>query len=179
MSLMKIPYDNSFAGNNGSKFYNVKPNIGIRQEHLAEISQILSHILADEFVLYTKTRNAHWNLEGTNFHSMHILFESQYNEMAEMVDRIAERIRMLGHYAPATLKQFLELTHLTEQTREKNDSKGFIKELLNDHEAVIINVRKQINPVGEQLKDPGTSDCLTALIEYHEKTAWILRSHLI
>lgn len=81
---------------------------------------------------------------GPDFHSMHILFELQYNELAEIVDKIAERIRMLGHYAPATLKQFLELTHLTEQTREKNDSKGFIKELLNDHENIVINIRTQI-----------------------------------
>jgi starvation-inducible DNA-binding protein len=156
----------------------MKPNIGISQEHLTEISQVLSRILADEFVLYTKTRNAHWNLEGPNFHSMHILFESQYNELAEIIDKVAERIRMLGHYAPATLKQILELTHLTEETREKNDSTGFIKELLNDHENTIINIRIQINRLAEQLKDAGTSDYLTDLTEYHEKVAWVLRSHL-
>ncbi len=154
------------------------PNIGITQEHLAEISQTLSHILADEFVLYTKTRNAHWNVEGPDFHSMHVFFEAQYNEIAEIVDTVAERIRILGHYAPATLKQFLELTHLTEQTRDKNDSAGFIKELLNDHESIIINIRSQINTLADRLKDVGTSDYLTGLTEYHEKSAWMLRSHL-
>jgi starvation-inducible DNA-binding protein len=133
----------------------MKPNIGITQEHLAEISQTLSHILADEFVLYTKTRNAHWNVEGPDFHSMHVFFESQYNEIAEIVDTVAERIRILGHYAPATLKQFLELTHLTEQTRDKNDSAGFIKELLNDHESIIINIRSQINTLADRVKMPG------------------------
>jgi starvation-inducible DNA-binding protein len=157
----------------------MKPNIGINEQHLAEISQILSHVLADEFVLYTKTRNAHWNVEGPDFHSMHLWFELQYNELAEIVDKIAERIRMLGHYAPATLKQFLELTHLTEQSRAKNDSKGFIKELLNDHETIIIYIRTQMNRLAEQLKDSGTSDYLTDLTEYHEKIAWMLRSHLI
>jgi starvation-inducible DNA-binding protein len=156
----------------------MKPHTGISEQHLEEVSRILSRILADEFVLYTKTRNAHWNVEGPDFYSMHILFESQYNELAEVVDKIAERIRMVGHYAPATLKQFLELTHLTEQGREKNDSKGFIKELLNDHESIIINIREQLNRLAEQLKDPGTCDYLTGLTEYHEKTAWILRSHL-
>jgi starvation-inducible DNA-binding protein len=75
----------------------MKPNIGISEQHLEEVSQVLSHVLADEIVLYTKTRNAHWNLKGPDFHSMHILFESQYNELAEIVDKIAERIRMLGH----------------------------------------------------------------------------------
>lgn len=157
----------------------MKPNIGISEEHLAEISQVLSHILADEFLLYTKTRNAHWNIEGPDFHAMHIMFESQYNELAEIIDNVAERIRTLGHYAPATLKQMLQLTHLTEQTREKNDSKGFIKELLGDHESIVINIRMQINRLAEQLKDAGTSDYLTGLTEFHEKLAWMLRSHLI
>src|SRR5690606_22030509 len=123
----------------------MKPNIGISEEHLAEISQVLSHILADEFVLYTKTRNAHWNIEGPNFHVMHIMFESEHNALAEFIDNVAERMRTLGHYAPATLKQILQLTHLTEQTREKNDSTGFIRELLSDHESITINIRTQIN----------------------------------
>lgn len=157
----------------------MKPNIGISQEHLAEISQVLSHILADEFVLYTKTCNAHWNLEGSNFHATHVLFKSQYTEIADIIDTVAERIRTLGHYAPGTLKQFLALTHLSEQIRGKNDSNGFMKELLSDHEAIIINIRTQINRLAEKLKDAGTSDYLTGLTEYHEKVAWILRSHLI
>ena len=157
----------------------MKPNIGISEEHRAEISQVLSHILADEFILYTKTRNAHWNIEGPDFHTMHVLFESQYDQLAEIVDNVAERIRTLGHYAPATLKQFLQLTHLTEETREKNDSGGFIKELLGDHEHIVVNIRTQINRLAEQLKDAGTSDYLTGLTEYHEKTAWMLRSHLV
>src|ERR1700744_5588922 len=123
----------------------MKPNIGISPEHLSEISKTLSHILADEYVLYTKTRNAHWNVEGPDFHSMHVFFETQYNDIAEIVDTVAECIRILGHYAPATLKQFLELTHLTEQTREKNDSEGFIRELLSDHESIIIHIRAQVN----------------------------------
>jgi len=157
----------------------MKPNIGISEAHLAEISQVLSHILADEFVLYTKTRNAHWNIVGPDFHSMHLMFESQYDELAEVVDKVAERIRTLGHYAPATLKQFLQLTHLTEQTREENDSTGFIKELLRDHESIVIYIRTQIDRLAEMLRDAGTSDYLTGLTEYHEKVAWMLRSALM
>lgn len=157
----------------------MKPNIGISEAHLAEISQVLSHILADEFVLYTKTRNAHWNIVGPDFHSMHLMFESQYDELAEVVDKVAERIRTLGHYAPTTLKQFLQLTHLTEQTREQNDSTGFIKELLRDHESIVIYIRTQIDRLAEMLRDAGTSDYLTGLTEYHEKIAWMLRSALM
>jgi starvation-inducible DNA-binding protein len=157
----------------------MNPNIGISEQHLAAISQVLSRIFADEFVLYTKTRNAHWNLEGPDFHSMHIMFESQYHELAEIIDKVAARIRMLGHYTPATLKQFLELTHLAEETRDKNDSREFIKELWADHKIIAINIRTQMNRLTAQLKDADASDYLTDLIKHHEKIARILRSQLI
>lgn len=156
----------------------IRANIGITQEHLAEINQVLRHILADEYVLYTKTFNAHWNVEGHDFHATHEFFKSLYTEAANIIDMVAERMRMLGHYAPATMKQFLELTHLTEQRREKNDSAGFIHELLSDHESIIIYIRSQLNHLDTQLKDQGTSDYLTGLIQYHEKIAWMLRAHL-
>lgn len=156
----------------------IRANIGITQEHLAEISQVLGHILADEYVLYTKTLNAHWNMEGRDFHAMHAFFKSQYTEIGNIIDMVAERMRMLGHYAPATMKQFLELTHLTEQSREKNDSAGFINELLSDHESIIIYIRSQLSHLDTQIRDQGTSDYLTGLVQYHEKIAWMLRAHL-
>jgi starvation-inducible DNA-binding protein len=85
---------------------------------------------------------------------------------------------MLGHYAPATMKSYLELTHLTEQSRQKNDSAGFIKELLGDHESIIIRLRENINLFASELNDLGTSDFITGLMETHEKMAWMLRAHL-
>src|ERR1700761_3395599 len=112
-------------------------SIGISPKNLQAVATELTKLLADEFVLYTKTRNAHWNVEGPDFHSMHVFFEQQYEKLEDVVDSVAERIRQLGHYAPATLKSFLDLTHLTELSREKNDSMGFIKELLTDHENII------------------------------------------
>src|SRR6201993_2116991 len=107
----------------------MKANIGITEENRAAVSAQLAKLLADEFVLYTKTRNAHWNVEGPDFHSMHLFFESQYEELDDIMDSVAERIRTIGHYAPANLSSFLQLTHLTEKTREKNDSMSFIGEL--------------------------------------------------
>jgi starvation-inducible DNA-binding protein len=112
----------------------MQPNIGIKPDNLTAVAHRLNVILADEFLLYTKTRNAHWNVEGSDFHDKHKFFEAQYEQLDEIMDEIAERIRVLGHYAPATLKDFLQLTHLTEQMREKNDSAGFIRELLADHD---------------------------------------------
>jgi starvation-inducible DNA-binding protein len=156
----------------------MQPNIGISAENLAQVAHALNVILADEYILYTKTRNAHWNVEGTDFHSKHLFFEAQYEELDEIMDSVAERIRSLGHYAPATLKLFLELTHFSETLHEQNDGIGFIKELLSDHESLIIHLRENINIFANNFKDLGTSDYVTGLMESHEKMAWMLRSHL-
>ncbi len=156
----------------------MKPSIGIKEQYLAEVSHSLGKILADEFVLYTKTRKAHWCVTGPDFHSMHLFFERQYKALEEIVDEVAERIRSLGHYPPATLKEYLALTHLTEQSREKNDSQGYIKELLADHESILIHLRENINEYVTAFRDAGTSDYITGLMETHEKMAWMLRAHL-
>ena len=153
-------------------------NIGIADKNRKAVTVELAKLLADEFLLYTKTRNAHWNIEGKDFHSVHIFFESQYEQLDEVMDNVAERIRQLGHYAPATLKEFLSLTHLTEKLGGKNNSQGFIKELLANHESIIIFLRENVNRFADDFKDTGTSDFITGLMEQHEKMAWMLRSHL-
>ena len=152
--------------------------IGITDKNRKAVATELAKSLADEFLLYTKTRNAHWNVEGEDFHSMHLFFESQYEALDETMDSVAERIRQLGHYSPATLREFLELTRLTEKSRAKNDSQGFIAELLADHESIIISLREKINRFANDFKDAGTSDFITGLMEEHEKMAWMLRAHL-
>jgi starvation-inducible DNA-binding protein len=156
----------------------MKANIGIKPENISKIVEILTKVLADEFILYTKTKRAHWNVEGPDFYNKHIFFEQQYDAIDEIVDTVAERIRSLGHYTPATLKDFLALTHLSEELQEKNDSNGFIKELLLDHESIIIYLRENINLIANDLQDAGTSDFITGLVENHEKMAWMLRAHL-
>lgn len=156
----------------------MKNIIGINDENRKAVSFELSKLLADEFILYTKTRNAHWNVEGADFHSMHLFFESQYTALDDTMDSVAERIRTLGHYAPATLKSFLELTHLTEKIGDKNNSLAYINELLEDHESIIEFIRGNIEPFASKYHDYGTSDFITGLMEEHEKMAWMLRSHL-
>ena len=156
----------------------MESKIGIKEENLAEVAHSLGKILADEYVLYTKTRKAHWNVEGPDFYNKHIFFENQYGELEKVIDDVAERIRTLGHFPPATLKEFLELTHLTEESRGSNDSLTFIRELLGDHESILIHLRENINAFADALHDAGSSDYITGLMEKHEKMAWMLRSHL-
>ncbi|NUY79636.1 DNA starvation/stationary phase protection protein [Flavobacterium sp. MAH-1] len=154
-------------------------SIGITAPSKDQVAQKLSHILADEFLLYTKTRNAHWNIEGRDFHAMHIFFESQYKELDAMVDMIAERIRTIGHYAPASLQTFLNLTHLTERIYQENNGEGFMRELLADHETVVIKLRELVDFFSGKLHDQGSADFITGLMERHEKLAWTLRAHLV
>ncbi len=156
----------------------MEPNIGINAENRSKVAHALNIILADEFLLYTKTKNAHWNVEGVDFHSKHLFFESQFGQLDEIVDNVAERIRSLGHYATATLKGFLELTHISKRLHEHNDGQGFIRELLSDHESLITHIRENIDYFANELKDFGTSDFITGMLETHEKMAWMLRAHL-
>ncbi|WP_437918308.1 Dps family protein [Sphingobacterium sp. LRF_L2] len=156
----------------------MKTSIGIKENDRQAVASILNKLLADEHVLYVKARNAHWNVEGADFHAQHLFFESIYDQLSETIDEIAERIRSIGHYAVGTMKEFLALTELTEIRYDKNDSKGFIKELLVDFESIIVYVREQIDTVGDKHHDAGTEDFLVSIIEQHEKTAWMLRAHL-
>lgn len=156
----------------------METHIGIKKENLEKVAHSLNLLLADEYVLYTKTRKAHWNIEGDDFYNKHLFFEQQFSQLNEIIDGVAERIRTLGHYTPASLKLFLELTHLTEQPSEKNDSSSFIKELLVDHESIIIHLRENITIYANEYHDLGTSDFITGIMEIHEKMAWMLRSHL-
>lgn len=156
----------------------MRTNIGVKEKDTLAVASILNKLLADEHVLYIKVRNAHWNVEGPDFHAQHLFFEELYGELEETIDEIAERIRAIGHYAVGTMKEFLELSQLDEMRYTKNDSQGFIKELLGDYESIITFVREQLDVVGEDHKDAGTEDFLVAIIEKHEKTAWMLRAHL-
>lgn len=154
----------------------MKTNIGISEENRQQVTDVLAKLLADEFVLYTKTLRAHWNLEGHDFHTKHVFFEEHYNTIKEFTDSVAERIRKLGHYAPATLSDYLNLTHLSEKYEGNNTSHDFITALLEDHDVIIQYIRASITKVETDFKDLGTADFLTGLMQEHEEIAWMLRA---
>lgn len=142
-----------------------------------EIAQWLSQILADTYVLYLKTQNFHWNVTDARFHSLHEMFEQEYTELAESVDLIAERIRMLKLKAPASMRQFLKLTSLEESTEEISGN-DMIRALCHDREALARYIRSKIEEV-IKLGDQGTGDLLIQQLRLHEKAAWMLRSHFV
>ncbi|MFI5134888.1 MAG: Dps family protein [Chitinophagales bacterium] len=156
----------------------MKPNIGISDKNLKNIATLLNTLLADEVVLYIKTRQAHWNYEGDNFHEMHKFFESQYEQLDEIMDDVAERVRQLGHFASGSLKDYVSLARLMEDKTSFSDQKASVSSLLNDHETLIRIIRSDVTETNDKYKDLGTADFLTGLMEQHEKMAWMLRAYL-
>ena len=154
------------------------PKIGIPEKNLKAISELLSHILADAVLLYTKTRKFHWNVSGESFMELHKLFESQYKQLEEAIDEIAERISKLGSKTPGTMTEFISLSSLKETPGKYPSQKEMIKELLTNHEAVIVALRKAIDDCSGKYKDTGTADFITGLMEEHETIAWTLRRYL-
>jgi len=156
----------------------MKLNIGLNDGQREGVVQILNALLADEYILYTKTRNYHWNITGPHFSTLHELFQRQYEELDETIDEVAERARALGGPAAGTLTEFLNLARLKEQPGKTPGAQEMIAALLADHEAVIRQLRSDLEACMTKHGDAGTSDFLTGLMEKHEKTAWMLRANL-
>ena len=160
------------------KTIQMQTTIGLTDTNRQAVANELAKLLADEYVLNTKTRNAQWNIEGADFYGKHKFFETQFGQLEGIINSVAEHIRTIGHYTFATLKSFLSLTHLTEVNREKNDAQGFLHELLTDHERIIIHCRENIHRFANEYKDIGSSNFITQLMETHDKMAWVIRFHL-
>ena len=153
-------------------------NTGISEQNRQGVVDILHGLLADEYVLYTKTRNYHWNVVGPHFNDYHKVFEEQYGGLSDDVDDIAERIRSLGYKTAASLSEFQKNSQLEEHPGEHPDAISMASNLLSDHEAIIRTIREKISDVGAKFGDAGTEDFIIGLMEKHEKTAWMIRSML-
>lgn len=136
----------------------------------------LEILLADYYIVAVKTQNFHWNVEDARFSMLHELFGKQYEEMIEAIDEIAERIRTLGAYAPASMKKFLKLGTLKEEAESPKNSQAMIKILRDDHQKITNRLRHAIENLATS--DQGTADLLTQHLQAHEKIAWILNSHI-
>jgi starvation-inducible DNA-binding protein len=156
----------------------MKTNIGISESNLKKCVALLSATLADEVTLYTKTRKFHWNVTGDSFMELHKLFEKQYSDLEKVIDEVAERVNKLGAKTIGTMKEFSDLTRLSESPGKYPSQKEMLQELLKDHETVIIQLRKDVDTCAEEIKDAGTADFLTGIMEQHETIAWILRRYL-
>jgi starvation-inducible DNA-binding protein len=151
-------------------------NIGIDKQDREAIAEGLSRLLADTYTLYLKTHNFHWNVTGPMFNTLHLMFETQYNELALAVDLIAERIRALGFPAPGTYAAYARLSSIKEEEGVPT-AKAMIEKLVEAQEAVVRTARSVL-PLVDKVSDEPTADLLTQRMQVHEKTAWMLRSLL-
>lgn len=150
-------------------------NTGIEETKRVQIAKELSRFLAETYTLYLKTHKYHWNVTGPMFQTLHLMFEQQYNDLALAVDGIAERIRVLGVKAPGSYQEFAELSSIKDDSSKDVLAINMIENLLKDHEQVA-RTAKSILPLLEGANDEGTNSLLGGRIEFHEKTAWMLRS---
>jgi starvation-inducible DNA-binding protein len=151
-------------------------DIGIGEKDRQKIADGLSNVLANTYTLYLKTHNFHWNVTGPMFSTLHLLFETQYDELALAVDTVAERIRALGVYAPASFTQFKDLSTVKEETSVPS-AVEMIQQLAKDNETVS-KVCREVLPLADKVNDQPTNDLLTQRMQTHEKNAWMLRSLL-
>jgi len=151
-------------------------DIGIAEAKRRKIAEGLSRLLADTYTLYLKTHNFHWNVTGPMFQTLHLMFETQYNELALAVDLVAERIRALGFPAPGTYAEYAKLSSI-EETAGVPEATEMIRLLVQGQEAVVRTARK-VFPLVDAAHDEPSADLLTQRMQVHEKTAWMLRSLL-
>ncbi len=155
----------------------MKINIGLEDKSRKAVSEILNRVLSGEYVLYTKTRNFHWNVAGPHFNDLHKFFETQYETLDGIIDEVAERVRALDERALGALSEFLAASSVKDSVKKNLKSEEMLQELLSDHETLIQDLRKYLK-VCELEGDMGTNDFLTGVLEEHEKMAWMLRSFL-
>lgn len=152
-------------------------NTGLDKKARMQVTKALSQALANTYMLQLKTQFYHWNVTGPHFIALHELFAAQYDAIAKAVDELAERIRSLGGTAPGTFREFSALSGVTEDKSAPTGWQAMVKNLLAAHESVAQHLRKAVE-VAQHFKDEATADLLIGRLDYHEKTAWMLRSHL-
>lgn len=153
-------------------------NIGLTEEQLQGVVEMLNRDLADAYLLLIKTKKYHWDVVGPQFRSLHQIWEEQYTALTENIDSMAERVRALGGYPVGTATGFLKYASITEDSGNVPVATEMVANLVNDHEQIIRNFRDHIDRCSDDFHDEGTADFLTGLMEQHEEMAWMLRSFI-
>ncbi|MCO5142333.1 MAG: DNA starvation/stationary phase protection protein [Oligoflexia bacterium] len=142
------------------------------------IADSLNAILANEFALFTKTLNYHWNVSGPRFHSIHTFLEQLYNEELSIMDELAERIRTIGYRPLSSVKEIQSEMKLTEHPGKFPETTGMLNELSEDNLYIQNQIKDCLGFVDSWKCDPGTEDFLVGLLQKHEKMRWMLRTHI-
>jgi len=156
----------------------MKPATAIPNQNNEVVVTFLNLLLAEEYVLYTKTRTAHWNVDGLNNFELHVFLENQYTRLDEIIDDIAVRIRSLGHFALGSLKEFLSISQMSDDNDDLSNSGQTFEILLHDHESIVRMIHHETDPISHQLNDTETAEFLSKILGEHQKMVWMLKSFL-
>ncbi len=151
-------------------------DLGMADGQRKAIAEGLARLLADTYTLYLKTHNFHWNVTGPQFNSLHLMFETQYTELALAVDLIAERIRALGEPAPGSYSAFAKLSSIREADGVPKADE--MVRILAEDQLAVVRTARAVFPLADEARDEPTADLLTQRMQVHEKTAWMLRANL-
>lgn len=152
------------------------PGTGLSDKAYADVAKALGHVLADSYQLFIKTQGVHWNVAGASFYGLHKLTEHQYEDLYAAVDLIAERIRALGHKAPASYTTYGKLSRITDEDGTL-DAGQQVAMLMRDNGHVCASLREALS-VAERHEDIVTADLLTQRLGEHEKSVWMLRMQI-
>jgi starvation-inducible DNA-binding protein len=155
----------------------LRPDIGLQAKQRSAVAQKLAAFLASTYLLYLKTLYYHWNVTGANFHSLHEMFQKQYENLHKAGDEIAERIRALGHMAPGTTREFTALSVIEEDAALPKNSRIMVEHLLRDNEKASLAARivfQQAQEVGDEV----TADMMIGRMAYHDEVSWMLRANI-
>jgi starvation-inducible DNA-binding protein len=149
-------------------------DVGLNAKQKKVIADGLFKLLAETYAIYLKTQNFHWNVKGTEFFSLHLLFEKQYNELAEALDEIAERIRALDYPVDATFTALAKASSIKEG-KKGIKAREMCKALAESNEQLIRHAR-HLHEIADEVIDGATVDLIARRLGAHEKAAWMLRS---
>jgi len=136
----------------------------------------LKNVLADNYALYLKTQNYHWNVEGPNFKGLHLLFEEQYTDLAGAIDTVAELIRGLGEKAPGTFDTYIKRTSI-KSGNENASAQQMVKDLL-ESQTLIQKTLQQCLEIAQKAGDEVVAGFMIERLTFHRKASWILKSSL-
>ncbi len=156
----------------------LKPVIASPYVDRAKVIDRFNSLLANEFLLFTKTLNYHWNVTGPRFHSIHEFLDTQYHDMLKLVDDLAERVRQIGGNPIGTLNEMKKGSTLLERPGKYPETSTMLADLMSDHESIQIQIRSLLTQIEKEQNDPGSEDFLINLLKQHENMAWMLKSQL-
>lgn len=171
-------FTNKYSSKIKCKSEIMETGIKITKQNKEAVATFLNLLLANEYILYTKTRTAHWNVEGSNYFELHVFLENNYNELDAMIDEIAEQIRLLGRFALSSIKDFVSASQISDDNNDFNNPGQIFESLINNHESIIHIIQQEIYPISNKFKDIVLTDFLTKLMTQHENMARMLKSFL-